>query len=395
MFAGILAITAALELAPCFVAAQMERGFLSGEMLTYMKEADGLKEGDRQIYRLSGEIETYRPLTENLNFDLRLYGSANIKDNDGSYFDLNIAKLSYNRGPVRVDLGYDTIYWGVVESRPVVNVINQRDQIRDLEGKLSLGQPMLAVNYFRDSAALSAYVLPRFVELNFGSDDLRLGFPLPVDGDRSTFESSHGRNHVDYAARLSGQFGDLESAISVFDGTLREPILRLDAASRTLRPHYQLGTQYGLETQYTRGATLFKFEGRYVNPDSLKSFENLVYGIEHVRGGVFGTSYELTLFAEHNWDSRGKDSPLPFQNDLFLGARLDFANTLGTTLRVGTYLDLDFGSLFGTMRLETRLNNKFSLQAVGYFAAEVDNQDDRLFTARDINQIQVALRWNF
>ena len=77
-----------------------------------------------------------------------------------------------------------------------------------------------------------------------------------------------------------------------------------------------------------------------------------------------------------------------------LGARLDFANTLGTTVRLGGYMDLDFGSVFATIRLETRLNDWLSLEAVGYMA-EADDQADRLYTARDIDQLSIGLIWNF
>lgn len=370
------------------------QGFLEIERLQYFKASP--LGTSMYINRVSAQIETHQALTDHLNFDMRLYGSVNTAQASGNYFDPTIAKLSYTQGPFQLDLGWDIVYWGVVESQRIVNVINQADQIRDLEGDVPLGQPMLAVHYLGDSNTLSGFVLPRFVELNYGSEDLRLGFPLPVDGDSAIFEDSAGRDHVDYALRFSGYLGNLDYGFSIFDGTLRDPRMVLDPERAVLRPYYQLGSQFGLELQYTHRATLLKLEGRQVDVRVGDDFENLVYGIEYVVGTAFDTEIEWSLFAEHNWDSRGRKSPLAlFQNDLFLGVRANFENTLQTRVTCGGYLDLDYGSLFARLKLETRLNDALNLEAVGYFVAAADNPEDRLYYGRDVNQIQLRLRWNF
>ena len=365
-------------------------GFVGFQVLQFSD--DGI--GPERIDRLNAELRARATLTETLSFDLRLFASTDLNGLGGEYIDPRIAKFSWQSGNWQVDLGYDLVYWGVAESQNVVNIVNQRDQIRDLQGDLALGQPMLALRYLGPSWSVEGYVLPYFRELDYGVDGRRWGFGLPVNDDVSTFEDPDGRNHVDYALRFSGVVGDLEYGISAFDGTLRRPELRLDTALDALVPHYIQARQYGIDLQYTRGATLFKFEGIHVDPDSAPSYNAAVYGIEYNLGDAFGNGWDTTLFAEHNWDSRGNTGTILFQNDLFLGARINFANLRDSQLTIGAMYDLDNGGLLGNVEFDTRLTDQVSLN-VEYTFVTADDPDDALFTAQDFDQLAVQLEWNF
>lgn len=365
-------------------------GYVGTQTLHFTQ--DGL--GADTINRLNAEIQARGALTDTLSFELRLFGSTPLNGQGGDYFDPRVAKLTWQAGNWQADLGYDTVYWGVAESQNVVNIINQREQILDLQGDLALGQPMFALRYFGPSWSIEGYVMPQFRELEYGIDGRRWGFGFPVDQSAATFESPDGDDHVDYALRFAGSVGNLEYGLSAFDGTLRRPVLVLDTTAGTLSPHYVQGKQYGIDLQYTAGATLFKFEGIHVNPDSSAAYEAAVYGIENVLGDVFGNGWETTVFAEHNWDSRGVSGPAIFQNDLFLGARINFANLLDSQLTVGAMYDLDNGGLLGSVEFDTRLTDQVSLNAE-YTFVSADNPDDTLFSASGFDQLKVQLEWNF
>lgn len=371
-------------------AAQDVSGFVTATSLTYLERAPT----PRHIGTLSFGLDAAQWLSDDLSLTLRLFGSAKPGDSESSYIDPAIAKATYMTGPWRFDVGYDTVFWGVVESQRVVDVINQRDLLRSIRGDRVLGQPMAAAAWLGDTTTLSAYVLPRFIPLNYGSGDHRLGLPLRVDDDRATYESSRGRNHVDVAARAETIIDDLEAGVSLFDGTLRQPLLRLDPVRWVLRPHYRLGRQVGLDLQYTAGATLLKAEARYVAPHASKDFQSAAYGLEQVLGPVWGTPWQLSLLAEHNWDSRGERGPALWQNDLFLGARMDFSDVSGTTLFLGTYIDLDHGGILGRAALDTRLTDTLLLSTEALLA-HADSRDDTLYHARNIDQLSVSLRWSF
>ena len=129
-------------------------------------------------------------------------------------------------------------------------------------------------------------------------------------------------------------------------------------------------------------------------PENGQSFVSGVYGVEHVLGGVLGSPYDLTLFLEHNYDDRGRASPSIYQNDIFFGGRLDFANTLGTTLTAGAYYDLHYGSLIGRVALESRITDNLKLTVEG-FAFNANNPKNSLYSARNLDQVSAKLLWSF
>ncbi len=47
-------------------------------------------------------------------------------------------------------LGFQKVFWGVAESRHLVDIINQTDAVEDVDGEDKLGQPMINLNLDRD-----------------------------------------------------------------------------------------------------------------------------------------------------------------------------------------------------------------------------------------------------
>ncbi len=365
-------------------------GFIGVESLSFTRRG----QGPEQINRVVGEFRARSDLTNTLSYDLRLYGSKNIGGADSGYLDPTVAKLTWHRGNWEVVLGSDLVFWGVAESRNVVNFVNQRDQIRDIMNDQGLGQQMVALRHFGSSFTVEGFILPGFRELDFGADGRRWGLGMPVDDSRSTFESKSGRWNVDYALRLSGTVDDLEYGLSAFNGTLRQPEFRFDAETSSLIPHYGQGQYFGLDLQYTQGSSLLKFEGNYLASNENEDYLALVYGIEYVLGSAFGMGWETTLFAEHNLDSRDNDAPSVYQNDLFVGTRINFANANDTELRFGTMIDMDYGGILGSIRLNTRLAGQMRLETE-YIFVNSDDPSDALDTAQDFDQILVKLQWHF
>lgn len=367
-------------------------GFVGLETMSFLNSGHG----PESIHAITGEFRLKGQFVDDLSYDLRLYGRQTIQESGGGYFDPTVAKLTWQSGAWQVDVGYDLLFWGVAEGRNVVNIVNQRDQIRDLLGDQGLGQAMLAGRYFGSSYTVEGFILPGFRELDFGASGRRWGFGLPVDDSDSTFESGKKRRHIDYAFRLSGIAGDLEYGLSVFDGTLRQPRFNFDPSTGSLTPHYALGRQVGLELQYTAGPTLLKLEAARVIPrkDSEDSYWAGVAGIEYLTGSALDLPWETTLYAEYNWDSRGDDGPSIFQNDVFLGLRVGFGNVDETELRLGMVKDLEHDGMLGSAKLTTRLNEQFRLVAE-YIFTEANNPSDALFNARDLDQVSVSMQWHF
>ena len=47
-------------------------------------------------------------------------------------------------------MGIDKVFWGVIESRHLVDYINQTDGVEDVDGEDKLGQPMINLGLQRD-----------------------------------------------------------------------------------------------------------------------------------------------------------------------------------------------------------------------------------------------------
>ena len=110
--------------------------------------------------------------------------------------------------------GFDKVFWGVTESVHLVDIINQTDQVEDLDGEDKLGQPMINYNIEGDSGALGLFVLPGFRERTFPGSKARLRGSFPIDTDNATYDSSAKEFHVDFAARWSQVFGNMDIGIS-------------------------------------------------------------------------------------------------------------------------------------------------------------------------------------
>jgi hypothetical protein len=343
---------------------------------------------------LVGELRMRGDVAENLTYDLRLFGSSTVDGGAFDYIDPTVAKLTWQSEKWQVDLGYDLLFWGVTEGRNLVNIINQRNQVRDSLGDTGLGQSMLALRYFAPASTIEAFVLPRFEELRYGETGRPWSLGLPIDEAGATYESADGADNVDFALRYAGSVGNLEYAAFAFDGTLREPQYNLDATTMSLTPHYRQGQIFGVSAQYTAGPVLYKLETMHTAPDSGDDYWAAIAGLEYSVSSLFKRPWETSFFAEYNYDSRDGDPLAVFENDLFIGTQIRFPNTLGTELRLGAIVDLDDGDFTGSLSLQSRLTDNLRASA-DYIFIDASDPSDGLYAGRDDDQLSLKLEWHF
>ncbi len=146
--------------------------------------------------------------------------------------------------------GVGKVFWGVAESRHLVDIINQTDLVEDPDGEDKLGQPMVKWSLLQEWGTLTFFVLPRFRERTFPGRRGRLRSALPVDTSQPVFESSLGVWHPDVAVRWTHTLGVWDIGLAHFSGTSREPRLRPgrdDAGRAVLAPHYDVIHQTSLD----------------------------------------------------------------------------------------------------------------------------------------------------
>ena len=225
------------------------------------------------------------------------------RDRERNLFDVTELAWTWVGGDWETLAGINKVFWGVTESRHLVDIINQTDLAEDIDGEEKLGQLMFSPTLQTEWGRLSGFIMTGFRERTFPGADGRLRTPLPVNTDAAEYESSAEEKHVDYALRYSHYLGDWDIGVSVFHGTGREPRLLVNNAKTEMIPFYDQITQFGTDLQYTRDAWLWKFEG-IVRSGQVDTFAATVAGFEYTLYQIKRSAVDLGLLVEYLYDGR-------------------------------------------------------------------------------------------
>lgn len=299
--------------------------------------------------------------------------------------DLYLGALG-ERWELRV--GMAEVSWGTVESRRLVDGVNQRDLVGGREDYRRLGQLMADVTAIRSWGTVDLLILPWFRERTFDGHAGLLWSPRPVDAARAVYGPGAGPWRLDWALRWRHTLGAVDVAVSHLQGNLREPgfveVAGAGPGGTVLAPRYDVGGQTGLELQVAAAGLVWKLEALTADPEAGR-YVAAVGGIE------LAIADYLALFLEYDWDSRGPAATTSFGDDFFIGGRAFLPvgqlragahvdrRTLNTVAAVGvhwrlgdaTSLGLDIGAFFGDASAEPRLGRRqqtsISLRLSRYF----------------------------
>ncbi len=324
-------------------------------------------------------------------------------------------------------LGVDRVFWGVVESRPLVDIVNQTDLVEHPNEKTKLGQPMVHVTWSGDWGALELFGLTGHRARTFPGRHGRLRPALVIDHDRTSYESSAEEWHVDLAGRFSGSFGPLDVGLSAFDGTSREPAMLptpvgpptlvgtpIVPPPLVLVPYYEKIRQYGLDAQITTGQWLLKLEAIHRagaqnrRPDPKLSgleliqafryeeedYAAFITGVEYTINQVWESDADLSLIAEWAHDERGERATNAFESDVLLAARLGLNDEYDTQFTVSSLESLEYSSRAISAEFKHRLSDSWSLHVEGLAYAEIDEKDVMYDVRRD-SFVEVNLDYSF
>lgn len=329
----------------------------------------------------------------------RPFGRWDWHDDNRTHLDVREANYVHLGATWDVLLGITRVFWGVTESVHLVDLVNQTDGVEDIDFEEKLGQPMLNLNWIHDSGTYGLFVLVGFRERTFPKERY-LGGAFDIDTDDAPFARGAGNGYVDTALRWSRVLGEWDLGASYFYGTSREARLVPRARSNgelQLKPRYDLIHQIGLDVQWTHGAWLWKLEAihRWGHRDP---FFALVGGFEYTLFQLFGTSADLGLLAEFQYDDRDDNPrapPVVSDRDLFLGTRLALNDEEGTSLLVGVIFDVENASTAGTVEAERRLTDHFKLELEARLIFDADEDDDLLFAIRRDDSVTLRLTYSF
>ncbi|MEM6637422.1 MAG: hypothetical protein AAF667_16185 [Pseudomonadota bacterium] len=334
---------------------------------------------------------TWRSDDRSLQFVLEPYLRLDEQDNERTYGDLRRGFVRYFGDVWDVTIGADRVFWGVVESVNVVDVINQRDALENPDLDEKLGQPMIRFAALTGIGTFEVYYMPTFREREFVGLESRNRLPAPVNSSAALFDREDGSNADDFALRYSNTFGSVDLGVSYFYGTSRAPLLSFDGASGTFIPRYQRLRQIGADLQYTAGAWLWKLEATETEI-AADSFNSAVGGLEYTFFDVAGSGRDVGLIAEYLYDGRttGLSPATPFDDDVFLGTRITWNDVQDTEFLAGVIIDRDTNAAQFSIEFERRIgeNNLLELEFRG-----VDAQGDPLLTAFE-DDTALTLRWS-
>lgn len=345
-----------------FMHSPAHAGQLSGVQPSAILEAELVWESDNRNHQIV------------LNPWVRIDG----RDDERTHADLREAYYAWSGGAWRVRVGLGRVFWGVTESRHLVDIINQTDLVENIDEEDKLGQPMLEVSTLQDFGEVRFYVLPGFRERTFPGRDGRFRGPFDVDTDNARYDSAAKDHRVDFAARYSNYFGDWDVGISIFNGTSREPRFLPAATPGRLVPYYDVITQAGLDVQYTSDAWLWKFEGIYRSGQG-NDFGAIVAGLEYTFYGVTESGADLGMLAEYLYDGRDSNPslapPTLTDNDVFVGNRYALNDIQDTQILAGGIIDIDNGSTAALLEASRRFGDNWIAEIETRIFLNADSAD--------------------
>ena len=358
----------------------------------------------------AARVSAYYEHDDGASITVTPYFRYDAGDPDRTHFDLREAFLllygDIGEDQWELRAGVDRVFWGVVESRSLVDIVNQTDLVEHPDEKTKMGQPMAHLTWSGEWGALELFAMTWHRARTLPGRRGRLRPGLLVDHELTSYESGAERWHVDLAGRYSGSFGPLDLGLSVFDGTSREPVLlpRLRGAELVLAPHYERIRQLGLDAQLTIESWLLKLEAihrtgarnrRPVGFDyEEEDFAAVVAGAEYTLGSLWESDADLTLIAELARDGRGRWATHAFENDLLIAARLGLNDEQSTEVFVSVLESLDGGGRALNAEFKRRLTDSLSLQVEGSAYLGI-GRDDAIYPVRRDGYIGARLDFNF
>lgn len=288
-------------------------------------------------------------------------------------------------------LGARRVYWGVTESRHLVDIVNQSDFVENIDNEDKLGQPMMNLALIREAGTLDLILMPYQRARTWPGVEGHPRLPFPVHAHDAMYETTRAQNHLDYAARYAGSFGPLDVGLAYFDGTAREPRLLpcLQQGSRdangdpvpgtgtgpncdvfagvpssdvpeqiipalqqlglaptpeqvqaaildnlVLVPYYDRLRQVSLDAQYVTGSMALKLEALRRKQQERWTWA-AVTGFEYTIGDVWGSGTDIGLLAEYLYDERDEFLGVLTDDELFAGTRIALNDVAGSQLLAG------------------------------------------------------------
>jgi len=359
------------------------RGDISAEMRIFPED---VQFPDQKNYHFDPSFKIEPELIYEINggkdrFTFIPFFRYDLEDDNRTHFDIRELNWIHFESNWSFLIGNDIVFWGVAESRHLVDIINQIDFVEDIDNEDKLGQPMVYFSYESGYGAFEFYFMPFFRKRTFPASDARLRGPLPISGS-PRYESDLEEFHPDFALRWFNTINEFDIGLSFFYGTGREPIFLTELDSNGnpfFRQFYSIINQVGLDAQWTRDAWLLKLEaiGRGGQGDY---FFATVFGFEYTFFQLFGSNSDLGVLSEFLYDGRDENiefaPPTFFDHDIFAGLRYTLNDVEDTEFLAGLTTDTRTGEMLGVIETSRRFGNNWLAELETRLFLNADGEQD-------------------
>lgn len=306
----------------------------------------------------------------------RPFFRADPHDGKRTHGDVRQLDWLYAADDWELRAGVSKVFWGVIESNHLIDIINQTDMVEDIDGEDKLGQPMMQLAWMQDWGTLRLYYLPYFRERTFPGYEGRLRGATPIEADRVRYASSAGDWHQDVAVRYSHYFGNWDVGVSHFSGTSREPGFIAETnndGALVLAPYYETIDQSSLDLQYTDEGWLWKLETMTRSGHGDRFFAASA-GLEYTFYQLFGSNADMGVLAEYHRDDRDTTAPATFfDDDVFLGTRITLNDIYDTEFLGGIVFDRHTDERFFSIESSRRLDDHWKIEFDARFYAHIQS----------------------
>ena len=341
--------------------------------------------------------EIFIDFKNDIEFLMEPYFRYDHHDKNRSLFNFKENNFTYYYNDIQVKAGISEVFWGITESKNLVNIINVKD-VADGDQKAKLGQSLLAFsNYSEKYGSLDFYYLPFFKNSSQIGQTGRLRLSRPIENYDIVYEGGAGSKVPSWAIKWENSFGMLDFSLQGFRGNSRESstIAKLENLQLKYFQGYERISQLGTYLQLISGPIIYKLEaikrnGQKNAKNIRENFYSYTLGMEYLINNLFENKWDLTSLIEYHNDDRNNDSTDIFQNDLFLATRLNFNDTDGTEFLTSITLDTDGGGNTSTLELSSRITDNIRVTG-SYNAYWSVNEKDILYSFRRDNYFLINI----
>jgi len=362
---------------------------MTGEYRYFYEEAQFLGQADH--YPSISFVPEY-----NLEWDAG-YQSINAKgffrwDRDDERTHWDIRELYYQKAEDNWELsvGLKKVFWGVIESNHLVDIINQTDAVETFDGEKKLGQPMVQFSWITNSwGTLDFFYLPFHRKRTFAGEEGRLRFGTVIDQNDLGYESGAEEWRQDLALRWKHYIGAFDIGFSHFYGNGREPLF-LFTPDGGINAFYPIIHQTGLDLQLTHNAFLWKFESIYRNAEAQEFFA-LAAGVEYTFSNIDGNGLDIGVLGEYLYDERDELALNALEDDVFFGTRIAFNDVQDTSILLGGLTHLSSSSTIYSLEASRRFGSNWRLEVEARIFSNIDTTELILGNFRQDSFLRIAL----